>query len=99
VPVPPPYARRRRPVLLAALALIALVNVVIGVTGIVEQGSTGFRWVITLLWAATTVLCVLGWRYQTRRFDERTAAIEAEEREGADQRAAEWRDRRQPPRT
>ena len=97
--VPQPYARRRRPVLLAVLAVVALVNVVIGVTGIVEQGSTGFRWVITLLWAATTVLCVLGWRYQTRRFDERAAAIEAEDREDADLRAAERRERRTPPTT
>ena len=95
--VPQPYARRRRPVLLAGLAVVALVNVVIGVLGIVEQGSTGFRWVITVLWAATTALCVLGWRYQTRRFAERTAAIEAEEREVADRQAAERRARRQPP--
>ena len=65
--------------MLAVLGAIALLNAVLGFSGIAQEGSSTIRWVIAGLWLATGALCLLAWRRQVRRFDRRAAEIAREE--------------------
>lgn len=78
VSVPRPWPRRR-PLLPLVLGLVALLNVVVTVLGIVQDGSSALHWGMVALWLAVVVLSVVSWRRQVRRFDAETARLERPE--------------------
>jgi hypothetical protein len=81
VSVPQPWPRRR-PVLPLVLGIVGLLDVVVALLGIAQDGSSSLQRGIVALWLAVVVLCAGGWRRQVRRFDEETARLERSEGAG-----------------